>query len=50
MHILMENDSQDCSTCKAVGTVREIRSPQPDDKGGVEYVVVLQCTCCGVLR
>lgn len=39
--------TEDCPTCGTVGTLKEVRSPQPDEDGGIEYVKFYKCTYCG---
>lgn len=36
-----------CPLCGCRGTVTTIESPQPDDRGGIEYVKYQRCTYCG---
>jgi hypothetical protein len=40
--------SEVCSACYGVDTVRRLELPQPDDHGGIETVIRLQCSYCGV--
>jgi len=36
-----------CGFCDVEGMMKEVKSPQPDDRDGIEYVTYLRCSYCG---